>query len=424
MTSGTLRAAVVTGCVVPRDAVSNIARQQADALGRPARVGGPRAEVRVFCHGAAVADSRIRVVPGAARLAADPFVLAADLIVFHFAIRYPGFDAIHLAPRTARVLAYYHGITPPAVCTGEDRAVTAESYRQAGHLLAADAVLVTSRHLSAELLGYGVPADRIVRVPPAVSFAPAPRPARPAGGPLRVLYVGRFVRPKGVADLLEAFRRLAAGHPAATLTLAGSRTFSDPEYLAALRAAADTPDLRDRVRFHFDRPAGELAGLYAGADVLVLPSYHEGFGVPIVEALAAGCYVICSDAGAAPETAGGLGLVFPAGDVGALADRLTHLADAWAAGVRPTAAGPVPADEWARRAVAYAATFSRGAFEERFRDAALAGLRPVPAGLRGFFAETQARVMAAAGAAAGPAADGPAVYEKFRTLTATAGRAA
>jgi len=416
MTSGVIRAAVVTGCVVPRDAVSNITRQQADALGRPGRVGGMRARVRIFCHGSPLADTRIRVIPDAARLAADPFLRSAELVVFHFAIRYPAFDAIQLAPRTARVLAYYYGITPPAVCTGEDRAITAESYRQASHLLAADAVLMTSRHLTAELLAYGVPADRIVLVPPAVSVVPAPRPSRSTGGPLRLLYVGRFVPAKGVADLLAAFRLFLAKHPAATLTLAGSRIFSDAAYLAALRTAAEAPDLRDRVRFRFDPPNSELAGLYAGADVLVLPSYHEGFGVPIVEALAGGCYVICSDAGAAPETAGGLGLVFPAGDAGALADRLGEAAAAWAAGVRPTADGPLPPGEWADRAAAYAATFSRAAFEGRFRAAALGGLRPVSPGVRAFFAGAQGRVLGEA--AAQP--DEAAVYEKFHRLAAGA----
>src|SRR5579883_557320 len=98
MTSGVIRAAVVTGCVVPRDAVSNITRQQADALGRPGRVGGMRARVRIFCHGSPLADTRIRVIPDAARLAADPFLRSAELVVFHFAIRYPAFDAIQLAP--------------------------------------------------------------------------------------------------------------------------------------------------------------------------------------------------------------------------------------------------------------------------------------------------------------------------------------
>jgi glycosyltransferase involved in cell wall biosynthesis len=406
-----LRAAIISGCVVPRDAVSNIARQQADALGRPARVGGTRAAVRVFCHGSPLIDSRLSIVSDAAQLAADPFFRAADVIVFHFAIRYPAFDAIHLAPRTARVLAYYHGITPPSVCGAADRAITAESYRQANHLLAADAVLTTSRHLAAELLGYGIPAERITVVPPAVSFAPAPRP--PHVGPLGFLYVGRFVRPKGVADLLEAFRRFVPGHPGTTLDLAGSSIFSDAEYLTELRAAADSPGLRGRVTIRLDLPADRLAERFAAADVFVLPSYHEGFGVPIVEALAAGCYVVCSDAGASPETAGGLGLVFRAGDVGDLCGCLERVAAAWAAGERPTADGPLAPGDWDRRAADYAATFGREASEERFRAAVFGGLRPLQAGLREYFTDARDRAL---GGTPVPASEVDAVYEKYRRL--------
>jgi glycosyltransferase involved in cell wall biosynthesis len=406
-----IRVAIITGCVVPRDAVSNITLQQADALGRPARVGGPRADVRIYCHGSPLIDSRLRIIPDATALAADSFFGSADLIIFHYAIRYPAFDAIHVATRTARVLAYYHGITPPSVCGPADRAITAESYRQANHLLAADTVLTTSRHLAGELLGYGVTADRTAVVPPAVSFAPSSRP--PYAGPPRFLYVGRFVRPKGVADLLEAFRLFAPSHPGTTLDLAGSTIFSDAGYLAGLRAAADSPELRGRVTFDLDLPADRLAERFARADVFVLPSYHEGFGVPIVEALTAGCYVVCSDAGASPETAGGLGLTFRAGDVLDLCGCLERVAAAWAAGERPTAAALLPAVEWHRRAAEYAATFDRSAFEDRFRAAVFGGVRRLPAGLREYF--TEARDRALGGVTAVPSVTDD-VYEKFRRL--------
>jgi glycosyltransferase involved in cell wall biosynthesis len=418
MTSGKIRASIITGCVVARDAISNITLQQADALGRPAQVGAMQAEVRIFTHGHNVADTRIVEVPDAARLAADPFFQTSDLIVFHFGIRYPAFDAIQVAPRTARVLAYYHGITPPSVCKGQDKGTTADSYRQANHLLAADWVMTTSRHLAAELRSYGLPEERIAVVPPPLAVTPVVRKPRLLGGPPRFLYVGRFVPAKGVADLLAVFETFVQSCPGATLDLAGSRTFSDPAYLAELQTTCTTAALRDRVRFHLDQPSERLSELYAAADVFVLPSYHEGFGVPIIEALASGCYVICSDAGACPETAGGLGLVYPAGDRAALADRLSEITEAWAAAERPTADGPLTPAAWHQRAAEYAATFTRAAFEQRFRAATVNGLRPVPAGVREMFAETRTRVMTDVKDAANAPVKLFTVYDKFRMLMA------
>ena len=404
-----MKASIVTGCVVPRDAISNIARQQADALGRPATVGATQLQVRLFAMGGSVADSRLAIVPNAASLAADAHFQTSDVVVFHFGIRYPAFDAIQTAPRTARVLAYYHGITPPALCDGEGRSATSDSYRQANHLLAADAVLVTSKHLVPELRAFGIEEAKIVRVPPAVAFDPVPRTPRLVEGGLRFLYVGRFVPAKGVLDLIEAFQSVAAYQPDATLDLAGSLIFSDESYLRKVERA--TAPLGDRVRFHFDRPAPELAALFASADVCVSPSYHEGFGVPIVEALAAGCYVICSDAGASAETANGLGLVYGAGRAGELAECFRRASDAWANDERPTAGGTLSPAEWRAAAAEYAATFTLAAHEARFRTACLAGLRPLAPSVRAFFAATQDRVMRETRDAAPATRLG--VYDKF-----------
>ena len=62
-----------------------------------------------------------------------------------------------------------------------------------------------------------------------------------------------------------------------------------------------------------------IAELYRGADVFVMPSHHEGYCVPVIEAMSSGCYVIGSDAGNVPNIMGGLGTVFPAGDADELA---------------------------------------------------------------------------------------------------------
>ena len=84
-------------------------------------------------------------------------------------------------------------------------------------------------------------------------------------------------------------------------------------------SAARRLGLGDRVHFAGRIPAAELDRLYRGAEALVFPSAYEGFGNPALEAMALGCPAIVSDAGALPEVVGDAGLIFPVGDVGALA---------------------------------------------------------------------------------------------------------
>ncbi|HEY5902525.1 MAG TPA: glycosyltransferase [Anaerolineales bacterium] len=72
-------------------------------------------------------------------------------------------------------------------------------------------------------------------------------------------------------------------------------------------------------------PDDELPGLYAGAVLLVMPSLEEGFGLPILEAMACGTPVLASDGGALPETAGDAGAIFELADPGGLPNALESL---------------------------------------------------------------------------------------------------
>src|SRR5262249_11369126 len=152
---------------------------------------------------------------------------------------------------------------------------------------------------------------------------PNPDRRRPPDEVLRLAYVGRFVSSKGVLDLLravDAFRSGGGGPVAGDLV--GSATFSDQAYLSELKVFARVHGLDDILRFHLDAPDAELADVLLAADALVLPSFHEGFCVPVIEAMACGCFPVCSDAGALPETSGGLGSTFRVGDADDLAARL------------------------------------------------------------------------------------------------------
>ena len=110
---------------------------------------------------------------------------------------------------------------------------------------------------------------------------------------------------------------------AATLQVVGRPVV--PSYTAALHRFVDELGLHDAVTFRGALSDAALADAVADADVFVLASRHEGFGVPVLEAMASGVPVVANDAGALPEVVGDGGLLVDATDPYALAGAVARL---------------------------------------------------------------------------------------------------
>jgi glycosyltransferase involved in cell wall biosynthesis len=418
-----LTVSLVTSVVVPRDAISNVCREQLEAVARYGRLHRRRVDVKVYACHAGVPDSRVVTTGDPAAVVSDEHFLASDLVLYQFGIYYPLFDSIHYAPRAARTVVTFYGITHPALLQEGVRDCMYHSYQQAANLHAADRILTTSRFLSGELERMGVPPAKVSPIFLPASFERLPDPGRkpPPGETLRLVYVGRFVSAKGVHDLLQALdtfvRRTGR---AVQADLVGSATYSDRAYLEGLQGFLAARGLGAAVRFHFDIPDAELAELLLEADALVIPSYHEGFCVPVIEAMACGCFVIASDAGALPETSGGLGRLFRVGNAGELAGRLEEFAGARDRGGYVTESGYLDRAEWQARARAYTAGFSRARFQERFWDAVLGDLVQPDEEVRRGLVRGSRRVLD--GLRAGPAAPAEfrSVYARVAEALATA----
>lgn len=147
-----------------------------------------------------------------------------------------------------------------------------------------------------------------------------------------LLYVGRLERRKGVEVLVEAFARVRAKHPKATLLLAGFSTDTGPgqaSLLEYLKQQAGATGALDRIRFLGHVPYDELPRYYSGCDLFLAPSLYEPFGMVYLEAMACGKTAIGCDAGGVPEIIrhGQTGVLVPPGDATALAATLDHLLD-------------------------------------------------------------------------------------------------
>jgi glycosyltransferase involved in cell wall biosynthesis len=129
----------------------------------------------------------------------------------------------------------------------------------------------------------------------------APRPDRPPSRQPVILYVGRMDPYKNLEMLVRALDLLRRVHQVpATLKIVGP---PDPRYTAADRLARDL-GLADRVRWTGYLSDDALVDAYRQADILAHPSRYEGFGLQVIEAMAIGLPVVCTDAGALPEITG------------------------------------------------------------------------------------------------------------------------
>jgi glycosyltransferase involved in cell wall biosynthesis len=190
--------------------------------------------------------------------------------------------------------------------------------------------------------------------------APAQKPSF-ADGVIRMLFVGRVVAAKGVTDLLAALQNFPAA--AIRLDLVGNKSFSDPELIAELeRQAKGSRGVAPHL--HFDASDEIKQRLLQEADIFVLPSYHEGFCVPVVEALNSGCRIVTYDNSNLPAIGNGFSRLVATGDLKGLEAALAELAgelrgEAWRAqGYR----------DYATRAAAYAAQFDPATVDRRFVD--------------------------------------------------------
>jgi glycosyltransferase involved in cell wall biosynthesis len=136
-----------------------------------------------------------------------------------------------------------------------------------------------------------------------------------------VLWVGSFEPRKGLGTLVSACAQLAREGGAPTLVLAGYAGWRNTNVISPGDRAALGPALREPGRL----PEPELQALYAGASVFAFPSLHEGFGLPVLEAMAAGVAVIASDIPAIREVAGDAAMLVAPGDADAWAGALSRV---------------------------------------------------------------------------------------------------
>jgi glycosyltransferase involved in cell wall biosynthesis len=239
-----------------------------------------------------------------------------DVLIYQFATA-SGLAPWLLARRETLVLNY-HNVTPPEHYAPWDNGLARHQLaaRQqlsslAGRTRLGVAVSMFNENELREA-GYA----RTAVVPPAAMLDTGPeapaRTARSEGG-ARWLCVGRLAPNKALEHAVMALLVTRARHdPDATLDLVGRPVV--PAYTDALVRFIDEMGLHGVVTFRGQLNDDALAQAMIDADVLVVPSAHEGFGIPVVEAMAQGLPVVANAAGALPEIVGSGGVLVNTSD--------------------------------------------------------------------------------------------------------------
>ncbi|MGE0037454.1 MAG: glycosyltransferase family 4 protein [Xanthobacteraceae bacterium] len=266
-------------------------------------------------------------------------------------------DAAQAMERTHRVVALVHH--PLALESGLS-VQDAETFRTSERrVLAHSRHVVATSQATARVLetDYGVARERISVVEPGTDRGTAVRKTGETGR-VALLAVGAVVPRKGYDLLIAALAQLK--HLSWRLTIAGDRT-RDPKTTREVEVAIARFDLADRIEMPGSVSDERLSSLYASADLFVLPSRFEGYGMAYAEALAHGLPVVATNTGAIPDTVPAeAGVLVPPDNVQALAASLARIIEQPAERARlATAARAARFPSWREQAAKFAQVLER-----------------------------------------------------------------
>jgi FkbM family methyltransferase len=230
------------------------------------------------------------------------------ILIVHHSMGHGAFE--HVLGLSDRIVTLYHNITPDKFLTDETTRRFARIGREQLRILSgrSDAGVAVSNFNRKEMLDAGF--RRVEVIPPRTDYSSFRRPSDQPPGPPTAdwLFVGRLTENKCQHEVIRAFAAYARSyHPSARLLLVGDQ--SNVTYVDRLVREAERFGVADRVQFKGKLSADDLRLAYHGTGLFVCLSEHEGFGVPLLEAMAAELPVVALARAAIPETLGGAGVL-------------------------------------------------------------------------------------------------------------------
>lgn len=311
-----MKAAILLPVLAGRDAVGNDALMMARLL----RERG--IDTRVFCTVAVGVDEPTGQPDELVAFAGGP----DDLVIYHFSVGWPPALDLLRRVRGYRVVRY-HNITPPHffapyASNYEEACAAGRAEIGAVARCGAELFLGDSRYNLDELIAHGAPAERGAVLAPfhrvehlLDAEADLALLDELSDGSHNVLMVGRVAPNKGHVALVDAFAAFVDGWgDPARLLIVGK---TDPRlqgYLDRIHARIAEHRLGDRVWWLDNLSEAQLKAAYLASHAFMTLSEHEGFCVPLIEAMALGTPIIAHGSSAIPETVGAGGIVWDESD--------------------------------------------------------------------------------------------------------------
>jgi len=288
----------------PRDAITNHALLARDLF----RSRGWRAEI--FCDDHHLSPDLQGAVHPHGRWAS--LTRPEDMAILHYSIDSAAFS--HVQEHALTTAVHYHNITPPELLWRDAPALAAqcaEGRRELPSVVARTQIAAADSDFNGdELRGLGmsdVTTLGVLRATPEPTHQPAALSAD-SGEPVNMLFVGRIVPNKCQHDLVLALGALRQAGVDARLGLIGS-SGGNRAYLERCRRLAQRAGVADAITFHGSIDDAALETAYRDADIFLCLSEHEGYCVPLLEAMDHGLPIVAYAAGAVPETLGRAGLL-------------------------------------------------------------------------------------------------------------------
>jgi glycosyltransferase involved in cell wall biosynthesis len=321
------RIAILTPSITTGDAVSN------DVLGMYEILKKLGHETRIYAEGWTLAEPKVWPSPKIRNFLRS----SGDLLIYHYS-RGWDFGLDLLRTMKCRMAIKYHNVTPPEFFEkfNQDLVVMCQAGREQLSSIASagcDLYMSASQYNERELLREGVAEEKCFVVPPfhhidRLNELEADRRVLDAcqDGLTNILMVGRVSPNKGHQMLLEAFAAYNRDYNRnSRLFIVGKEETRLNAYNRWLREMVKYLKLRERVVFTGEVSDSELKAYYRVADVFMITSEHEGFCVPLVEAMSMGIPIVAYGSSAIPGTVDGVGLVWTERDPYLLAESVNSI---------------------------------------------------------------------------------------------------
>lgn len=243
------------------------------------------------------------------------------VVLFQFSTYDPAFPTVAALPNPK--IVFFQNITPEHFFRGHDNQ-TADLVRQGLNqrpLCAQFDVIMANSVATAAALCEGLPPEaaaaidptRIIHCPPVIGTDRwddiLPAETKASDKSRLILFVGRLVPHKGIDDLIDGFMLLAKDDPIVRLAIVGGPAYSPYALTLKQRVAELDASIVSRITFHHDISEAALKALYHEAEACASMSQHEGFGVPLLDAMFFNKPLVIRAEAGMEETAGGAAIV-------------------------------------------------------------------------------------------------------------------